>query len=152
MKRLIKRFKIKNMKNKILLILIVVLTIQCSSAQEINKDDYQDAIKGKWRLLSYDKTLEEYVESEDYLVFKANNILEEHEGNTLTGTLNYQISFSENINNGNTIKLASIKITDTEDGSYDAYQLDISLGENSVMNFTLEAQGTSVISLYKKVE
>lgn len=138
------------MKNKFLLIIITVFTIQYSSAQDINVNDFPNKILGKWMHRLYDKTLANYVDSEYYYVFKVNNILEEYEGNVMTGTFTYKISFSENYSNGRTIKIADIKITDPDDDSYE-YQLDINKAQDSSMNLTLEAHKTAVISVYKKI-
>ena len=73
------------MKNKILLILIVVLSIQFSYGQEISVSDFPNKILGKWRLMSFNDISEKYIETDNYYVFKGNNILEEYDNNTLEG-------------------------------------------------------------------
>ena len=138
------------MKNKILLILIVVLSIQFSYGQEIRVSDFPNKILGKWRLMSFNDISEKYIETDNYYVFKGNNILEEYDNNTLEGTLEYEISFSENSYNGRIVKLANIKITDPSFGDIVKYQLDIFIDEDSIMRLALEAEGTAVNSLYKK--
>lgn len=138
------------MKNKILLILIVVLSIQFSYGQEISVSDFPNKILGKWRLMSFNDISEKYIETDNYYVFKGNNILEEYDNNTLEGTLEYEISFSENSYNGRIVKLANIKITDPSFGDIVKYQLDIFIDEDSIMRLALEAEGTAVNSLYKK--
>lgn len=137
------------MKNIVLLIMMV-FTFQYSSAQDINVNEFPNKILGKWQQMLYDTTLEDYVSSEYYYLFKENNVLEEYKGSMLTGTLNYEISFSENYSNGRTIKLANIKIADPDYGSSDDYQLNMFIAEDSSMNLTLEANKTAVISVYKK--
>jgi hypothetical protein len=136
------------MKNKILLILI--LSIQFSYGQEISVSDFPNKILGKWRLMSFNDISEKYIETDNYYVFKGNNILEEYDNNTLEGTLEYEISFSENSYNGRIVKLANIKITDPSFGDIVKYQLDIFIDEDSIMRLALEAEGTAVNSLYKK--
>ena len=138
------------MKNKILLILIVVLSIQFSYGQEISVSDFPNKILGKWRLMSFNDISEKYIETDNYYVFKGNNILEEYDNNTLEGTLEYEISFSENSYNGRIVKLANIKITDPSFGDIVKYQLDLFIDEDSIMRLALEAEGTAVNSLYKK--
>lgn len=138
------------MKNIVLLIMMV-FTIQFSSAQDISVNDFPNKILGKWKHMQYDNTLEDYVGSDYYYVFKVNNILEEYKGSVLIGTLNYEISFLENYCNGRTIKLANIKIIDPDEASSDGYQLDIFIAEDSSMSLTLEANKTAVISVYKKI-